>query len=156
MTRSAVDDFFEAILVRNVVARAAAAEEQEEAEEQTKTAGFGYGVMSMYFLFVSMPKRPKPFNIDVIQAINQTWIPAKGDDGEMHDVNLHFVDSKSGGSLSHIQEKQGFQSETLVEVRIPKGAERAAFKGMVDVGKKVGLLVEPAKGGYQPQRRPPT
>jgi hypothetical protein len=125
-------------------------------DASTKTAGWSYAVEKMSFLFVE-GRKIHPFNIDVIHAINQTFVPVKGDDGKMHDDGaLKFVNSTySDRSLTHMEEKQGYRREIRVDIQCPKGAEAAVKKAMADVGKKFGFKVEPTSHDYHPQTRKP-
>lgn len=116
---------------------------------EAKTAGFSYAVDTIQVLFVPA-RKPVPFNIDTINAINRTWIPTEGDDGEEHEVNLKVVDTRGGGFLTFHQEKAGYRVETLVWVQVPESDIDKAFKALQDVGKKHGFKVEKAHSGTKP------
>jgi hypothetical protein len=111
------------------------------------TAGFGYAVDTITVLFVPA-RKPIPFNIDTINAINRTFIPIEGDDGQEHDVNLtSWIPVMR---LHSPEEKQGLRVETLVCVRVPESDIDKAFKALQDVGKKFGFKVEKAHSGTKP------
>lgn len=120
-----------------------------------KLGGWSYAIDRMYFLFVE-GRRPVPFNIDTIRAINAIWVPVKGDDGEMHhDASVKFVEQKSSGPLTHGQEKLGDRRETRVFIEFPKGTEHTVSKEINALGKRHGFIVEPSNAGYQPKTRKP-
>lgn len=89
-----------------------------------KTAGFSYPVGE---LFVSFVGNRKPFNIDTIKALQNIWIEVKTDDGE-GTVAPKVVEHKSSGPLTHMQEKQGLQRETVCQLSVPKGEEDRYFQ----------------------------
>ena len=117
-----------------------------------KEAGFSYAVDTIQVLFYPA-RKPVPFNIDTINAINHTWVETEGDDGKEHEVNLKVVDTRGGGYLTFQQEKQGLRVETLVWVQVPESDIDKAFKALQDVGKKFGFKVEKSNSSYKPSVR---
>lgn len=124
-----------------------------------KTAGFSYGLDAMSVLFVE-GRRPVPFNIDTIKAINNTAITIIGDDGAIHEVNLKFIDQQSSGPLTQPQEKLGWRREVRVDVQhpvdeggSPQTSARATLAALSELGKRHGFKVEPVSRNYRPQTR---
>jgi hypothetical protein len=124
-----------------------------------KTAGFSYGLDAMSVLFIE-GRRPVPFNIDTIKAINNTAISIVGDDGTIHEVNLKFIDQQSSGPLTQPQEKLGWRREVRVDIQhpvdeggSPQTSARATLAALSELGKRHGFKVEPVSRNYRPQTR---
>jgi hypothetical protein len=124
-----------------------------------KTAGFSYATDRMSVLFVE-GRKPVPFNIDTIRAINRTEVPVIGDDGEIHDVFVKVIGNQYSGPLTYNQEQMGMRRETRVDLQIPVDeggtvdtAERTVLAEMAKLGKKFGFTVEPVRMGYKPKTR---
>jgi hypothetical protein len=117
-----------------------------------RTAGFSTGVDTMSFLFVE-GRKPVPFNIDTIKAINETCVSAKGDDDRQQDVSVKVVNTTSSGPLTFHQEKAGGKREVRVDLQIPEGTEDQVTRAMMSLGKKHGFLVEPTDRTYKPTTR---
>jgi hypothetical protein len=124
-----------------------------------KTAGFSYGLDAMSLLFIE-GRRPVPFNIDTIKAINNTAISIVGDDGTIHEVNLKFIDQQSSGPLTQPQEKLGWRREVRVDIQhpvdeggSPQTSARATLAALSELGKRHGFKVEPVSRNYKPQTR---
>jgi hypothetical protein len=124
-----------------------------------KNAGFSYATEIMSVLFVE-GRKPVPFNIDTIRAINDTTIPTIADDNELHDLPLQVIGHKYSGPLTYPQEKMGMRRETRVDIRFPideegsvDTSERATLAALARVGKRFGFKVEPSRPGYDPKTR---
>jgi len=121
----------------------------DKTASHSKVGGFGYTPEVIQVLFVPA-RKPVPFNIDTIEAINKIWVPTRGDDGREHLVDLRVQDQRSGPIVPRIQEEQGLRRETLVWVSVPKTSVREAFKALQDVGRDFGFKVERATSSTKP------
>jgi hypothetical protein len=104
------------------------------------TAGWSYPVGQ---LFVAVWGK-QPFNRDVMDAIYKTPVTFKDDDGETHTDNtvVRISDHRTGRSLNRIQEKKGFEQETVLVLSIPKGSEKSVEAGLKKVLRPFQLKME--------------
>lgn len=113
----------------------------------SKEAGSSYAVAKpVWFSFVG---NAKPFNRDTIFAINQTFVPYSGDDGE-GDAPIHFLQYESSGPLSYNQEKAGMTREYVFSVSFPEGSEKAVEKAIAMLGKRDKFKVTRLPGYRKP------
>lgn len=114
-----------------------------------KAAGWSYAVDTMYAAVWG----PGVFNIDVIKAINNAWIPVTNEEGE-GDVSLKVLRHDTGPlALTYHDEQAGVQQETVLAIQIPVGEERAAMAALQRAVKPFRLQAEPLARWRKPEAR---
>ncbi len=95
----------------------------------TTTLMGGYGYATSEIVVSLVEKGSKPFNSDTMHTIYQTFVPGTADTGEEVETSVSIGNKNSSPPMTRQQEKT-MARETVLQLRIPKGADREVLKAL--------------------------